>query len=83
MENYNVRVYDQETFESQDIETKIPKVLIESVKSCLDNLDEIVATPIVVNPDDLSLSVGILVKDEKSHHHLKYRVSISVIESGL
>lgn len=85
MENYKVEIFDGNTFKSKGIvDTQIPEILIKTIQESLDKLnDELVRTPLVLNEEELTPSFGVMVKDEKGLHHLKYRVSISVIESEL
>jgi hypothetical protein len=80
MKNYKVEIFDENTFKSKGIvDTKIPEILVKTIQESLDNLNEnLVRTPLVLNEEELTPSFGIMVKDKKGLHHLKYRVNISL-----
>jgi hypothetical protein len=84
MENYKVEIFDENTFKSKGIvDTQIPEILVKTIQESLDKLnDELVRTPLVLNEEELVPSFGIMVKDEKGLHHLKYLVNISLFKQA-
>lgn len=84
MQNYKVEIFDENTFKSKGIvDTQIPEILVKTIQESLDKLnDELVRTPLVLNEEELVPSFGIMVKDEKGLHHLKYLVNISLFKQA-
>lgn len=78
MKNYKSKHINTETFEEKEIETLIPISIVENIKNSLDNIgEEFMVTPIMINPEDLSVVFGLIETDINSSR-LKYKVSISL-----
>jgi len=77
MKKYKIESYNPVTFEKSDIETPLPEALVTEVVKALDNIEGLIPTPILINPTDLSISIGII---EDKEHTLKYRVSITSVK---
>jgi hypothetical protein len=78
MKNYKAKHINPETFEEKEIETLIPISIVENIKNSLDNIgEEFMVTPIMINPEDLSIIFGLIETDINSSR-LKYKVSISL-----
>ena len=73
MENYKADYYNPETFEKTEIETKISSDLVYEVKQSLDKMEGYLITPIIINPEELSVVWGIMDNTNK----LKYKISIT------
>jgi len=74
MKNYKAINYDETTFEPSEIETKIPNDLVENMKELLGHAQDYYVTPVMVNPDDLSVSWGLMSNNDRT---LKYKISIT------
>ena len=74
MENYKVYSYNPETFEKTEIETKIPMSLVEETHLALTTVEGYLVTPSMINPEDLSVTFGVIDIDDKK---VKYKVTIS------
>jgi hypothetical protein len=72
MKNYTADYYNPETFEKSEIETKIPTDLVNEIKQTLDKLEGYINTPILINPEDLSVVWGVMDSENK----LKFKVKI-------
>jgi hypothetical protein len=72
MENYKAIHTNSETFEKSEIETKIPTDLVNEIKQTLDKLEGYLNTPILINPEDLSIVWGVMDTSSK----LKFKVLI-------
>ena len=74
MENYKSDYYNPKTFEKSEIETKIPKDLVSSVKDTLCNIEGYMITPTMINPDDSSVVFGVMNMTDRT---MKYKVTIT------
>ena len=75
MEKYTTSILNFETLESTQISTEIPKILVESIQNAFNKKDgELLLTPIMVNPDDLSVVFGVIDRTSATQ---KYRITIS------
>jgi hypothetical protein len=72
MKNYKSTYINPETFEKSEIETKIPTDLVNEIKQTLDKLEEYFNTPTLINPEDLSITWGVMDTSSK----LKFKVLI-------
>jgi hypothetical protein len=72
MKNYKADYINPDTFEKSEIETKIPTDLVNEIKQTLDKLEGYLNTPILINPEDLSIAWGVMDSENK----LKYKVKI-------
>jgi len=75
---YNPETGDAVKFAAEQLECGrgVPKELVIEIKRALDNLDDNhVITPKMINPNDLSITFGVLDIGKG----LKYKVSISKI----
>lgn len=72
MENYKAKYYHPVTFEESEIETKIPTQIVTEVSKALNNLTDYYVTPLIINPDDLSVVLGIM-----DNERLKYKLTIT------
>jgi hypothetical protein len=73
MKTYKASYYHPETFEKTEIETKIPTDLVNEIKQTLDKLEGYLNTPILTNPEDLSIVWGVMDASSK----LKFKVTIT------
>ena len=74
MKKYKIDSYNPTTFEKSNIETSLPEALVNEIEKVLGNIEGLTPTPILINPTDLSISIGIIEDKERT---LKYRVSIT------
>jgi hypothetical protein len=74
MKKYKIDSYNPTTFEKSNIETLLPEALVTEIEKVLGNIEGLTPTPILINPTDLSISIGIIEDKERT---LKYRVSIT------
>jgi hypothetical protein len=74
MKKYKIDSYNPTTFEKSNIETSLPETLVTEIEKVLGNIEGLTPTPILINPTDLSISIGIIEDKERT---LKYRVSIT------
>ena len=74
MKKYIIDNYSPITFERLDIETPLPEILVTEIIKTLDNIEGLTPTPIMIDPTDLSIRIGII---ENKEHKLKYRVIIT------
>jgi hypothetical protein len=74
MKKYKIDSYNPTTFEKSNIETLLPEALVTEIEKVLGNIEGLTPTPILINPADLSISIGIIEDKERT---LKYRVSIT------
>ena len=74
MKKYIIDNYSPITFERLDIETPLPEILVTEIVKALDNIEGLTSTPIMIDPTDLSIRIGII---ENKEHKLKYRVIIT------
>jgi hypothetical protein len=72
MENYKTKYYHPVTFEESEIETKIPTQIVTEVSKALNNLTDYYVTPLIINPHDLSVVLGIM-----DNERLKYKITIT------
>lgn len=73
MENYKTCYFHHETLEKTEIETNLPKDLVEAVRKCLDDKSDYLTTPIMINPEDNSVVVGVIDLNDRS---LKYNIML-------
>ena len=52
----------------------LPEILVTEIIKTLDNIEGLTPTPIMIDPTDLSIRIGII---ENKEHKLKYRVIIT------
>jgi hypothetical protein len=88
MENYMIRVPEievdiEDVSESKflgtfkDVDSGIPKVIVSKIEDTLKNLDSnLEATPMMVEPESLSIMFGVLERDENGVK-LKYNIKIT------
>jgi hypothetical protein len=76
MKKYKIDSYNPTTFEKSYIETSLPEALVSEIEKALGNIEGLTPTPILINPTELSISIGIIENKERT---LKYRVSITPI----
>ena len=77
MKKYKIESYNPITFERSDVETSLPETLVTEIEKVLGNIEGLTPTPILINPADLSISIGIIEDKERT---LKYRVSITSVK---
>ena len=69
MKNYTLE------YEGVEIESLIPKLIIENIKTSLKKLDEeFKVTPLFIVPEDLSIIFGIIDKDSSL---IEYQIKIT------
>jgi hypothetical protein len=80
MEYYKVNSYDPKTLIPTEIETSVPKELVEEIQKIFDKFDETkwVVTPLMVDPIDMSVILGIMERGTYGLGDI-YRVTISTI----
>ena len=76
MENYKTDYFHPETFERTEIETNLPTDLVEVIRNCLDDNDNYLVTPTMINPEDNSVMVGVMDLNDRS---LKYNIILKNI----
>ena len=74
MKKYKIDSYSPTTFEKSSIKTSLPEALVTEIEKALGNIEGLTPTPILINPIDLSISIGIIENKERT---LKYRVLIT------
>lgn len=78
MEYYKITSYNSKTFVPREIESSIPKEIVDNIKLCLDNFDETnwLLTPLLIDPSDLSIVFGIHDRNNDENKP-KYTIKIS------
>ena len=76
MKKYKIDSYNPTTNEKSNIETLLPEALVTEIEKALGNIEGLTPTLILINPTELSISIGIIENKERT---LKYRVSITPI----
>jgi len=76
MKKNKIYSYNPTTNEKSNIETSLPEALVTEIEKALSNIEGLTPTPILINPTELSISIGIIENKERT---LKYRVSITPI----
>jgi len=78
MSNYKSAHYDPVTLEKLEIETNIPNELVTDLKLMLEQMENYLSTPIIINKEDKSVMWGLMDKEDKT---LKYTISIKQNEN--
>jgi hypothetical protein len=78
MNNYKSAHYDPVTLEKSEIETNIPNELVTDLKVLLEQMENYISTPTMINKESNSVAWGLINKEDKS---LKYTISIKKIEN--
>ena len=74
MKKYKADYYNPVAFERTEIETNLPTDLVEVVRNCVDDIDNYLVTPAMINPEDKSVVFGVMDLTDKT---LKYKITIS------
>lgn len=74
MENYKITGYNSKTLSATEIETKIPASIVSKVKQVLEEPDKYFTTPVMINPEDNSVVLGVI---DMSDRTLVYKITIS------
>jgi hypothetical protein len=64
--------------EKSEIETNIPNELVTDLKVLLEQMENYISTPTMINKESNSVAWGLINKEDKS---LKYTISIKKIEN--
>ena len=78
MNNYKSSHYDPITFEKSEIETNIPDGLVSDLNLLLQQMENYLSTPIMINKEDKSVVWGLMDKEDRT---LKYTISIKQNEN--
>lgn len=80
MDTLKVKVYNPTTMtESKEIDTGIDKEIIELVRLSLNNSENYLITPNMLEPDTFDVSIGILKKTENGDLKKEYKITIEKI----
>lgn len=67
---YKSDYHNPETFEKSEIETEIPEDLAKQIESAMNKIEGYFTTPLIINPNDLSITVGIMDMDNRDNKYL-------------
>ncbi len=75
MEKYKFLVFDPKTMESAERESSVSNELVNRLQELLETLndDNITLSPLIINPDDLSVRWGI-IETINGQRHLTHRI---------
>lgn len=78
MEKYIIDSYNPKTFEKSEIETSLPKELVEKIECVLKEFEgeNWYVTPVMVNPINMSVIFGIIER-KGTEFGYKYKITIS------